>query len=277
MAVTACVVGLAGLAASPLTPADASTLDAFNTGDVIVDFQFNDANGTTIPSTVNTGSAGGSFDNDTDSANVVTNGLGQLDATGKNNTSFGSNYVDVDDVTEGRIVGLFEVSWDFDESVYDSGQDEEFRLSLINRDPRSTFVTAEIYFQRTSATEVTLFGNAVGTGATDTVDTLFGSSGSLLTLIDLDLDAGDYELLYSADGGTTFLSAGGGSLGLDPDDASAFRSLASVRLVLNEDFSDDTVLIDRFAVSVVIPEPSTVGLFAVGLIGFTLRRRRHAA
>lgn len=267
VAAVACV-GTVGVGGLSFSQAHASVLDDFNNGDIVLDFQFDDLVNTTIPSTSNTGSAGGSFDNDTDNAGVVTNGSGQLDASGKNNTSFGTNYVDIDTITGGRVIGLFEVSWSFDESVYVPDQDEEFRLSLIRDDPRSNFVTAETYFRRDSATEVTLFGNAVGTGAADTPGVTFGSSGSLLTLIDLDLDADVFELLYSADGGTSFTSVGSGTL--DPT-----RGVSSVRLVINENFSGDTLLIERVAVS--IPEPSTVGLLAAGLIACAVRRRRRSA
>lgn len=253
----------------------ATILDDFQGGDILVDFRFNDAPGTQIQGAANSGSVAGMFDADADNNSVVTNGAGQLDASGKANTDFGTNYVDIPAISTGRVIGLFEVAWAFNENVYDPAQDEEFRMTLISFDPRSTFVTAETFFQRNSATEVTLYGNGVGTGASDTPDTVFGSRGNLLTLIDADLDGDVFELFYSTDSGASFISGGTGTL--DPT-----RGVDSIRLVINEDFSDDSLLIERFAVSAVappqprgsVPDGGTtafLGLLAFGGLG-VLRR-----
>ncbi len=257
----------AGLLTTALSPAplQATILDDFNSGNILVDFTFDDAQGTQIPSTVNSGTTGAPFDSDSDTDDVVTNGTGQLSAGAKANTNFGSNYVDIPGLSSGRVIGLFDVFWEFDESIYDPSQDEEFRLTLITNDPRSTFVTGEIFFQRTSATEVTLFGNGVGTGSMDTPDTILGSSGNLLVMLDVDLDADTLELFISSDGGSTFASGGTGLI--DPS-----RGVESVRLVINEDYSDDSLLIDRFAVSY-IPEPSSLAVVTV-LACLGCRRRR---
>lgn len=242
------------LFACPATVAQANILDDFNTGIILADFQFDDVAGTDIISAVN--SAGPDmFDFDADSEDVVTNGLGQLDASFKANTDFGTNYVDLTTINGGRAIALYDVSWAFDESVYDPAQDEEFRLTLISFDPRSTFVTAEIFFTRTSATEVTLYGNGVGTGSSDTPDTVLGSSGDLLVMMDVNLTADVFEMWASSDDGVSFTSLGTGTL----DSA---RNIESLRLVLNEDFSDDTLLINRFAVAV--PEPTALVLAVMG-------------
>ncbi|BCX48214.1 hypothetical protein HAHE_21220 [Haloferula helveola] len=248
-----------------ISPVTATVLTDFNSGNIVTDFEFNDAAGTTIENTVNTGTEGGSWDTDGDLAGTSTNGAGQFDASGKANTDFGSVYVDINGINSGRVLALFHVSWSFDDAIYDPAQDEEFRLSLITFDPRSTFVTAETFFTRTGADEVTMYGNAVGTGASDTPDVFFGGSGSLLTIFDIDLDAATAELFYSSDGGANFSSAGVATL--DPT-----RGIESVRLVLNEDYSDDSLLIERAAVSV-IPEPSVAVLGLLGLVPFFRRRR----
>ncbi|MEO1497835.1 MAG: hypothetical protein AAFV43_11860 [Planctomycetota bacterium] len=244
--------------------ASATILDSFNAGDLIVDFQFDDAMATAIEAVTPT--VGAAFDADADFGGAATNGAGQFDGSGKANTAFGSSYSDVTAIDSGRVLGLFEVSWAFDESIFDPAQDEEFRLTLVTNDPRSTFVTGETFFQRTSATEVTLFGNAVGTGSADTADIVLGSSGSLLTIIDANLGTDTLDLYYSADGGATFLASTTGTL-------NASRGVESVRLVLNEDFSDDTLLVERFAVATVIPEPTTATILLATLALGSTRRR----
>jgi hypothetical protein len=265
---TRCIALLTALAAfaNYTASAPADILDQFNAGTLIADFQFNDAANTQIESALNSVNPLAFFDDDADNDGVVTNGSGQLDVSGKDNTELGTQYVDLAGITSGRVLSWFEVSWDFDELVYDAAQDEEFRLTLIEFDPRSTFVTGETFFTRTSATEVELVGNAVGTGSADTASVIFGSSGSLLTILDANLSAKTLDLYYSADGGASFAQLGGGLL--DPT-----RGIESFRLVLNEDFSDDSLLIERVAVAV-IPEPTTfalTGLTAIMLLG--VRRR----
>lgn len=261
--ITFAIVGMFACLASV---AQATILDDFNSGTIVTDFLFDDVAGTQIPDALNSAAGGGNFDVDTDNDDVVTDGLGNLDASGKANTAFGTNYVDIDGLNDGRVIALYDVSWAFDEAVYDAAQDEEFRLTLISFDPRSTFVTGEIFFTRTSATEVELYGNAVGTGSSDTPTEVLGSSGSMLTMLDVDLTNDTLELFYSTDGGTSFTSVGTGVL--DPA-----RGVESVRLVLNEDFTNDRLLIDRFAVSYV-PEPAAVVLLGLGFTGLTVVLRR---
>lgn len=262
------VLLLGAITAIATSDARATILDDFNAGTLVTDFQFDDALGTPIESTVNSADPGATFDTDADFGGAATNGSGQFDGSGKANTDFGSVYSDLAGITSGRVLGLFDVSWEFDEGVYDPAEDEEFRLTLITFDPRSTFVTGETFFTRTSATEVELVGNAVGTGSSDTPAVIFGSSGSLLTILDVNLDADTLELWYSSDGGASFTSAGVGLL--DPT-----RGIESVRLVLNEDFADDSLLIERFAVAIAIPEPATGLVVLLGGMLVASRRQFH--
>ncbi|MEN1678660.1 MAG: hypothetical protein AAGJ46_03655 [Planctomycetota bacterium] len=261
IAAAACAVAL-----GPAPYAAASILDDFNAGEIVGDFLFEDPAGTALTAVANSADPAAPFDFDSDSGDVVTNGLGQLDLSPKANTSFGSNYADFADASFGRFIALMDLTWAFDELVYDPSQDEEVRVSLIRDPGRSSFVTGELYFQRTAADELTLFGNAVGTGAVDTADTVFGSSGSILALLDVNLDTDTMEIFYSDDDGVSFTSGGTGLL--DPS-----RGIAQLRLVTNEDFSDDSVLIERVAVSFIVPEPASAVVLLVGLIAGTRPRR----
>lgn len=243
--------------------ATANVLDDFNSGVLVADFLFDDPAGTEIHEALNSADPAAFFDVDADVAGVVTTGSGFLDVSTKANTSFGSSYVDLDPIDSGRVIALMDVRYGFDETIYDPSQDEEFRLTLIQFDPRSTFVTAEIFAQRTSATEVTLFGNGVGTGSVDSPDIILSSNETLMALLDVDLDSSTFELFYSLNSGASFVSGGTGLL--DPT-----RGIESLRLVLNEDFSDDALVIDRVALSVV-PEPASLALLGFG--GLALMRR----
>ena len=259
--VLACLVALG---AANLT--SASILTTFNNSISIADFQFNDPAGAAIETALNSATPGMNFDAHAPLAGVVTNGLGQLDLTTKSNTDLGSTYIDLPGMTTGRVLGLFELSWDFDESIYDPAQDEEMRISIVSNDPRSTFITAETFFTRTSATEVSLRGNALGTGTATPTVVLGSSVPRMLTILDADLDAAAYTLHYSTDGGATFLTLGPAPL--DPA-----RGVESLRMVLNESFADDTVLIERVAFAVV-PEPMTTTLAAIGVAAFASVSRR---
>lgn len=248
--------------------ATASILTTFNNSIPIADFKFNDPVGTAIEAAANSATPGMNFDVNAPLAGVVTNGLGQLDATPKSNTDLGSTYINLPGMTTGRVLGLFELSWDFDVLIYDQAQDEEMRISLVSNDPRSTFVTVETFYTRTSATAVSLRGNALGSGTSTSTLVLGSSVPRMLTILDADLDADTYTLHYSTDGGATFLTLGPAAL--DPA-----RGVESLRLVLNESFADDTVLIERVAFAVV-PEPMTTTLAAIGVAALTLVSRRKS-
>ena len=73
---------------------------------IFEDFQFGDPAGTLIEEAANSANPGNMFDIDSDNDAVMTNGLGQLNASLKNNTLFGTNYVDNDPLTTGTIYGV---------------------------------------------------------------------------------------------------------------------------------------------------------------------------
>ena len=163
-----------------------------------------------------------------------------------------------------------EVTWDFDPNTLDTTENEELRISII--DAGSSFVTAEFEIQREDDNTLTILGNGVGTGAVD-IPAVVLNGGSLtqstkfIAVVDADLSADTFEIHYSSDGGASFTTLSGGVLNTD-------RGLNKMRMILNNDLSGDNVLVDRIYLAK-IPEPSSMILAALGIIGLVAGRRQH--
>lgn len=220
-------------------------------GAVLEEFLFDDVAGTAIEAAANSAGTGHLFDVDTDLTGVTTNGLGQLNASLKSNVEFGTTYVDTDDFATGSYYGLIEFSYAFDAGSLDTAENEEIRISLIQFDPRSTFVTSEFEIERQDDNTVVLFGNTVGTGSVDTSVATLPLSGSLIAIVAANLDTDATQVHYSLNGGASFTTLTTGLM--DPD-----RGIGSLRLTLNNDLSQDSILIDRIALFDSNPYP---GLF----------------
>lgn len=234
---------------------------------IVEEFLFDDPSGTDIPSAVNNAGTGHMFDFDADTENVLTNGAGQLNVSLKNNTAFGTNYVDNDNITTGRVFGVMELTWDFDTAVFDPDQDEEIRITLTNNDPRGSEVTAEFEIQRNGFSELVFQGNAVGGDALGPVPINLSQPEKFIAVVDADLDNDVYSVHFSADAGTSFTSLGPGAI--DP-----LRIANAMRMVLNEDFVGDNVLIDRVYLATIVPEPGSIVITVVALLGlFGVRKR----
>ena len=244
---------------------------------ILEDVPFGDAIGTAVEDTANV-VTGNQFDDDADSAGVVTNGSGQLDTSAKSNDDFGSHYIDTADLSTGAYYGVMELTWDFDSDTIDTTQNEEIRFSLIRDAPRSTFVTAEFEIQREDDDTVTILGNAVGPGGVDIAPQTINNTqtDNFIAIIGANLDSDQMALYFSDDDGATFTSITSGKL--DPT-----RGIASLRMVINNDLSQDNVLIDRFYFTDMnpfpgkipsIPEPSCVVLGMLGMLAAVGMRRR---
>lgn len=229
---------------------------------IFEDFLFDDTAGTLITEVANTANPGSLFTEDADSIDVATNGLGQLDASLKANTGFGTNFLDVEPaLTTGTIFGVMELTWDF-QSTLDTAENEEIRISLINNNPTGTQITGEFRIVRTDADEIIINGQAGGTGSSDLPDTLLNGgslvqSDKFIAVVAADLDNSTYEILYSNDAGASFLSAGTGN-------SAPGRIVESMRMTLNNDLSSDNVLIDRVYLADALPiviDPDSLTLY----------------
>lgn len=267
--VNCCSIAAASLAILFATNASAGIIDDLASATILHDFQFNDASGTTIDAAANSANPLFLFDADSDTSDVVTNGAGQLDASLKNNTAFGTNYIDNIDITSGRVLGVMELTWDFDQTTFDPAQDEEIRITLINNPPRGSQVTAEVEIERNSLTELELKGAASGGDSLGPITTLsLTQSSTFIMVVDANLDTDTYSVFYSADAGATFDTLGTGAI--DPT-----RGVAALRMVLNEDFVGDNVLIDRVYMAY-IPEPSALLLTSFGATLIAMRRSKRS-
>ncbi|MEQ8849979.1 hypothetical protein [Botrimarina sp.] len=218
---------------------------------IFEDFLFDDTAGTPLTSVVNSANPGNQWDEDTDTIDVVTNGLGQLDASLKANTGFGTNYIDINPgITSGLIYGVLELTWDF-QSTLDPAENEEIRISFTNNDPRGTEITSEFRITRNDSNTLDLQGVANGSGAAGIASTVI-NGGSLtqtdkfLAILATDLTNDTYEVLYSNNGGSSFQTIGSAPINAD-------RGIEAVRLTLNNDLSGDNVLIDRFYLADELP------------------------
>lgn len=241
-------IPLATLAVAALLALTASPVQAV----IFEEFLFDDPAGTLYTEVANNINPGTLWDEDTDTIDVTTNGLGQLDGSLKANTGFGTNYIDIDPAyTTGTIYGVMELTWDF-QSVLDTSENEEVRISFTNNDPRGTEITAEWRITRTDDDELVMNGVSVGTGSSGTLSGVTLNGGSLtqtnkfIGVLQANLDTDAYEVLFSNDGGSSFQSAGTGVM--SPD-----RVIEAVRLTLNNDLSGDNVLIDRFYLTDELP------------------------
>ena len=264
-----CLVAAGTLAAGT---ARAGIIDDLANAEILEEFLFDDMAGTAIDAVANNVTSH-LFDADADNAAVVTNGSGQLNASPKDNVEFGTNYVDNDTLTpaDRRILGVMEMTWDF-QSVLDTAENEELRISLIQFDPRSTFVVAEWEIQREDDDTLTILGNGVGAGATDLGPVVL-NGGSLtqtqkfIAVVDADMGSDTYFIHFSNDGGATFTTLGPANLDPTRD------TIDSLRMGLNNNLVGDNVLIDRVYLAR-IPEPASVALLAFGL-GLVAVSRRH--
>jgi hypothetical protein len=164
-----------------------------------------------------------------------------------------------------------ELTWDFDTNVFNGAEEEYVRISIIDRDPRSTFITAEFEIHRRGLSEIDITGASYGGGTTIAATSLnISQSTKFIAVIDADLNNEVYSVHFSDDAGASFTTIGSGIIGLNSGLA---RKALSTRMTLNNDFSGDNVLIDRIYLAT-IPEPTSIALVLCGLVGLAVTRRR---
>lgn len=269
MKTTLCTALAAALVACTPTLSTAGIIDDLANLTLVEDFRFDDPSGTSYDAAANSANPGNLLSTDTtpaDLAGVSTDGSGALNASLKSNTDFGTTLVDTADRTSGRVFGVMEASWDF-RSTLDASENEELRVTLISSG--TSGVLAEWEIQREDDDTLTILGNTVNG---DDIPAVVLNGGSLtqtdtfIGVVEADLDANTYAVHYSTDGGTSFTTLGTGAT--DP-----LRNLDKLRIVLNNDLSDDRVFIDRVYLGV-IPEPGSALLVLLACLPAFAKRNR---
>jgi PEP-CTERM motif len=243
---------------------------------ILEDFKFDDASGTAWSAAANSANPGNllvaSASGDTTAlTGVTTNGAGALNASLKANDDNGRMLVDTpNNLVNGRVLGVMEVTWDFDPAGPNAGQGEELRITLINSG--TTSVTAEAEILRGDDDKVTMFGSAIGTGSSNiAAEELNGGSltqsQTFIAVVEADLGHDTYRVFYSNDGGSSFSQIGSGGT-IDPA-----RIVDKMRIYLNNDMSNDHVLVSRSYLAYV-PEPASGMLLLLGSSLLVACRRR---
>ncbi len=234
---------------------------------VLEDFPFNDPNGTLLGSAANTANTGNFWiEDDADMTNsAVLNGSYRVQ---KDNSGFGSNGLDIADITSGTVWMVADFAgWNFTGNVI-GGDAEEIRFSFLNNttaDPPGSTITAQVELERidtdggTTPGRLEINGQALGSGTNISPATLnLTQSDPFSVVLELDKDANQYSIFYR-DGANPFVQLGSGAV--DPA-----RNGNTVRMVWNNNFADgigEFVDLDRFYITDEDPISNSLDLLSI--------------
>jgi hypothetical protein len=244
---------------------------------ILEDFQFNDANNTSLASASNSASSH-MWVEDTDHVATIQVLNGKLNIV-KNNTDFVTEGLEIDDVTSGVLWMVAEFSdWTILGSAPDGNNVEEIRFGFMGTSdlipPPSSTVLAEMMISRNfAANEFQISGTALGAAGTNIAGTAINlvQNSPFTMAMKVDQDANNYSIFYK-DGANPFVLAGTGIL--EPS-----RDALIARMTVNNFIGDEAgefVNLDRFYITDMnpIPEPATVLLLVLAAGALQLGRRR---
>jgi hypothetical protein len=252
---------------------------------ILEDFQFGDANGTVITSAVNSTNAGNAWLSQNTAINAgVQSGSFRIQKGGEATPVPGqvSNSLEIANVSSGKLWLVADIAgWLYTSTP--SATSERVRFAFLDNDPPaagSSIVTAGVNIDRAANNNLTITGEAGGTGSTATIpgtaDLALSRNTALRIVLEVDATADTYTILWK-DGAAPYQSLpvsmlGERSVGVD-------REPRSVRFAFTGSFNDagEFVDVNRIYVTDVnpIPEPSTAALAALVLAGVAGRRRRN--
>lgn len=254
-------------------------LQASGTGQaaILEDFQFNDANNTSLASAANSASSH-MWIEDTDHAPTIQVLNGKLNIV-KNNTDFVTEGLEINDVSSGVLWMVAEFSdWAILGNAPDGNNVEEVRFGFMATDdlvpPPSSTVLAEMMISRNfAANQFQLSGTALGAAGTNIAGTTINlvQNSPFTMAMRVNQDSNTYSIFYR-NGANPFQLAGTGNL--EPS-----RDALIARMTINNFIGDESgefVNLDRFYITDMnpIPEPATLSLIAFAVGPLLIARRR---
>lgn len=248
---------------------------------IIEDFQFNDPSGTVITGAANSVNAANLWLSQNNAVESATTGSGSFRIQKNTVTGQVSNTLEMSNITSGKVWLVAEIAgWLY--TATPSATSERVRFGFLDNDPPaagSSTITAQMQIDRLPSGNLTVTGDAGGTGSTATVTSSvdFGLSRTtpLTLVLEVDADTDKYTISYK-DGASPFVSLSTGNLG--ERSVGVLREARSVRFAFTGQFGDvgEYFDVNRIYVTTTnpIPEPAAIVLLGFAGIGFIGRRRR---
>ena len=248
---------------------------------LLENFDFNDADNTTLDMAVNSASSH-MWVHDTDHAATIQVLGGSLNIV-KNNTDFVTEGLGLDDVSSGVLWMVAEfANWAVLGNAPDGNNVEEIRFGFMATEdlaaPPSSTVLAEMQISRNfGAGKFQISGTALGTGGApiEPVDINFVQNDPFIMAMKVDQDNDTYTLFYK-DGDNPVVIVG-------TDTLEPTRDAIIVRMTINNFWGDEMgefANLDRFYVSDMapanIPEPTGAVMALIAAASLWLSRKRVA-
>jgi hypothetical protein len=252
---------------------------------ILQDFQFNDANGTVITAAANSINPTNLWLSQNTAINAsVQSGSFRIQKGGEGTPVTGQvgNTLDIPTVASGRIWLVADIAgWSYTETP--SSPSERVRFAFLDNDvpaANSSTITAELQIDRLPNNNLTITGDAGGTGSTATITSTADMPRSrntpLRLVLGVNADADTYTISYK-DGAAPYVHLAPGTLG--ERSAGVLREARSVRFAFTGTFSEtgEFVNVDRIFVTDTNPIPEPGGLVLASLVAAALCARRCRA
>jgi hypothetical protein len=248
----------------------AVSLARISSAAIIEDFQFNEPLSSPITSAVNSANAGNAWLSQNTAVESTSNGSGAFRIQKSSVTGQVGNTLEMTNITSGKVWLVAEIAgWNY--TATPSATSERVRFGFLDNDPPaagSSTITAEMQIDRLPSGNLTVTGDAGGTGSTATVTSSadFGlvRTTPLQLVLEVDADADTYTISYK-DGASPYVSLTTGNLG--ERSAGIDREARSVRFAFTGTFGEagEFFDVDRLYVTTTNPIPEPSGFVLLGM------------